>query len=280
MNVSSINPYIRIATPSVLSVGSEIKNRIIFDYELIYIEDGTLYLVYDGKEYCCRKGQFVFLRPGITHAFRKIDAPLSQPHIHFDMVYQTNSEEVPVSFKDEPHLTEQEKQFIRCDIFRTYPQNPLVHFNNHEETVAIFHTITSKSDRSPLAKKALLIQLIDRLIANNFPDVFQKKDFSYAVERQVKDFIDAQQAWTLSLDDLEKQFNYNKFYLEKRFQKTYGTSLIKYCNHHRLQKAKELLQTESVSAVAEKLGYSSVFTFSRAFKQYFGINPSKVQKAR
>jgi len=280
MNIFSINPYIRIATPSLLSVGAEIKNRIIFDYELIYIEDGTLYLVYDGKEYYCQKGQFVFLRPGITHAFRKIDAPLSQPHIHFDMVYQSNSEEVPVSFKDEPHLTEQEKKFIRQDIFCAYPQNPLVHFTNPEEMAAVFYAITSKSDRSLLAKKALLIQLIDQLIANNFPGVFQKKDFSYTVERQVKDFIDAQQAWTFSLDDLEKQFNYNKFYIEKRFQKTYGTSLIKYCNHQRLQKAKELLQTESVSGVAEKLGYSSAFTFSRAFKRNFGISPSKVQKAR
>ena len=280
MDAFFINPYIRIATRSLLSPGAELKKRIIFDYELIYIEEGTLHLIYDGKEYSCQKGQFVFLRPGIAHAFRKIDTPLSQPHIHFDMAYQSDSEEVPVSFKDESHLTEREKQYIRRDIFYAFPQKPLVYFTNREETVSVFHAITNAADQSILAKKALLIQLIEQLIADNFPDFFKKKEEPYAVEQQVKDFIDAQQAWTVSLDDLEKQFNYNKFYLEKRFRNTYGMSLIHYRNHKRLQTAKELLKTESVTAVSDKLGYSSVFVFSRAFKRYFGFPPSQATKAR
>ena len=42
LDISSINPYIRVAMQSVLSKGKIIASRIIFDYELIYIEDGDI----------------------------------------------------------------------------------------------------------------------------------------------------------------------------------------------------------------------------------------------
>ena len=44
ISVNNINPFIRVAMHSVLPKESFIKKRVIFDYELIYIEEGSLVL--------------------------------------------------------------------------------------------------------------------------------------------------------------------------------------------------------------------------------------------
>ena len=112
MDISLVNPYIRVAMNSVLPAGKEIKRRIIFDYELIYIADGKFLFNYNDIDYPCNKGQFIFIRPGIPHSFNGINADLLQPHIHFDMTHRQDSERVPISFKDRDELSEKELEII------------------------------------------------------------------------------------------------------------------------------------------------------------------------
>ena len=58
------------------------------------------------------------------------------------------------------------------------------------------------------------------------------------------------------------------------FQKKYQESVMKYKNKKRLTKALELLKEHTVSDTAVLLGYSSIYTFSRAYKSYYGFSPS------
>ena len=51
MNLNTINPYIRVAMRSILRQGVVIGPRIIYDYELIYLAEGSFTLAYAGKEY-------------------------------------------------------------------------------------------------------------------------------------------------------------------------------------------------------------------------------------
>ena len=50
---------------------------------------------------------------------------------------------------------------------------------------------------------------------------------------------------------------------------------------HRMQKAHDLLRdnTLSISEVAYACGFESLAYFSRSFKKYYGVSPSKVSKA-
>ncbi len=273
---SIINPYIRVAMQSVLKKGMVIDTRIIFDYELIYIADGNFVLNYNGMDYPCHKSQFILLCPGISHSFLSIDTDLSQPHIHFDITCLPDSTQVPVCFKDFEDLTETEKQKIRANIFDDYPQNPLITFSDKETALHLFNRIVTQPTPSPLVQKGLLIELLDMLIADNFPGLFEEgRNSLNHIERQVKDYLDANQGASSSLEDIAEQFNYSKYHLTRQFKKQYGVSLILYRNYNRMQLAKTLLLTETVSAVAEKLGFSSIYVFSRAFKNHFGISPTK-----
>lgn len=278
---SLINPYIRVAMQSVLRKGTTIARRIIFDYELIYIADGEFVLNYDETDYRCSKGQFLLLRPGISHSFSVTDTNLSQPHIHFDITHTADSKQVPICFKDLSDLEVEERKHIREDIFRKYPQNPFVAFSDRQAALDIFYTIVNHSKPSSLTQKGLLIRLIDMLIEDNFPDVLaDNAEFVYNIEEQVKDYLDANQGLTSKLDDIAKQFNYSKSYLEHRFKDRYGIGLIAYRNDKRMQLAKTMLMTLSVSDVSAKLGFSSIYVFSRAFKNHVGVSPGEFKKAR
>lgn len=272
---SIINPYIRVAMQSVLKKGTVIAKRIIFDYELIYIADGKLVLNYNGTDYSCHKGQFLLICPGISHSFLNMDTDVSQPHIHFDITYLPDSKQVPVCFKDLEDLTDEEKKKIRRNIFEHYPQKPFVTFSDTETVLHLFYKIVTQPKPSSLAQKGLLIELLDMLVTDNFPGLFEEsRNALNSIEKLVKDYLDAGQGGSSSLDDIARQFNYSKYYLARRFKKRYGISLMLYRNHRRMQLAKTLLLTENVSAVSEKLGFSSIYVFSRAFKNYFGVSPT------
>ena len=115
------------------------------------------------------------------------------------------------------------------------------------------------------------------LIADNCPTLFTPSE-GYGLARAMRDLMDAGLAHRMSLDDFALRFSYNKFYLSRVFRESYGTGLIEYRNRCRMQEARHLLKTHIVSRVAEELGYGSVYSFSRAFKNHYGYAPSQVQK--
>ncbi len=80
----------------------------------------------------------------------------------------------------------------------------------------------------------------------------------------------------LTMDDLSKHFLLGKTQLYKVFYEKYGKSPMKYYAELKIIEAKKLLRGEnySVTQIADMLGYSSVHTFSRAFKNVEGFSPT------
>ena len=165
---------------------------------------------------------------------------------------------------------------ISKDIFASYPKSPLVTFSDEKNVLKLFYEIVnSQNNAQGLQYKAKLTEIIANLILDNFPDFFSDSSTDkYTVFQQIKDYIDAGQGLSMSLDDFEKQFSYSKFYLDRQFKKRFGSSLIEYRNQKRMQKACELLRNYSVTRVSEILGFSSVYSFSRTFKNEFGVSPA------
>lgn len=273
MHLSLINPYIRVSMRSILSSGHDIARRVIYDYELIYLERGEFTLIYDGITYSCRAGDVIFIRPNIAHSFHIDRGDISQPHIHFDITYRPQSEGIPVSFKDIDDMTETEKRWIHKDYFAAEPRSPIINVKNKEAFLNLFYRIIAK-ETDLIMKKAFMTQLISFIISDNFPDISEKRECS-CVENQLKDYIDAGNGLAMSLDDFAKLFFHSKFYLDKKFKKVFGVGIVQYRNKKRMLQANELLEKHSVTEVAEMLGYQSIYSFSRAYKAHYGSSPSK-----
>lgn len=91
------------------------------------------------------------------------------------------------------------------------------------------------------------------------------------------EYISRNYTGRITNDDLAATAGLSTVYFRKLFTSTIGLSPIAYVQKLRIEKAKELLQTDygNLSDVALWLGYSSLYDFSRAFKKHTGIPPSK-----
>ena len=98
---------------------------------------------------------------------------------------------------------------------------------------------------------------------------------------QMMHYVDTHVCSIQNLEEIANVLNYNYSYLSALFKKTTGQTLSTYYQQKRLETAKLLMADPSLSItqIAEKLNYSSLYTFSRAFKLMFGVSPREYHKS-
>ncbi|MEV0155450.1 AraC family transcriptional regulator [Micromonospora sp. NPDC050686] len=99
-----------------------------------------------------------------------------------------------------------------------------------------------------------------------------------AVERAVEHVIEAiheNYGEELCIDDLARTARYSKFHFTRIFQRTTGLTPGRFLSAVRLQKAKQLLTSTSltVTDISHMVGYTSVGTFSSRFAYSVGVPP-------
>lgn len=73
----------------------------------------------------------------------------------------------------------------------------------------------------------------------------------------------------------------SEVYLRKLFRKTAGVSPSQYLIRLRMERAAMYLrENRNVTETAEAVGYASVYSFSRAFRDRFGISPAFFRKSK
>ncbi len=79
----------------------------------------------------------------------------------------------------------------------------------------------------------------------------------------------------LTVAKLGEIFQLNVSYMGSIFKKTNQLSILQYLTHVRLEAAKKLLLSEQykVGEVAEIVGFTDVFYFSKRFKKMYGVSP-------
>ncbi|MDR0885391.1 MAG: AraC family transcriptional regulator [Clostridiales Family XIII bacterium] len=84
----------------------------------------------------------------------------------------------------------------------------------------------------------------------------------------------------ISLDTLAEELFVSPNHLSRVFSEHVGVSPIKYLIHTRLHHARELLRNEDINVkeVAEAVGYHDAYHFSKLFKKYYGLPPSRAKE--
>jgi len=83
----------------------------------------------------------------------------------------------------------------------------------------------------------------------------------------------------LKIQDLSNLCKISGTYFRKIFQSQFGISPQKYIIHQRLEQAKAIIdhgEFHSLSEVALSVGYEDPLYFSKAFKEKYGVSPSRV----
>ena len=100
--------------------------------------------------------------------------------------------------------------------------------------------------------------------------------------KRVIDYIDEHLSDELSLTALAEVGGFNSSYLSRLFKQEMQRTLSDYILDKRIALAKNLLETPGIQiqAVAEKTGYISPHSFTRAFKMSTGLSPTEYREMR
>jgi transcriptional regulator GlxA family with amidase domain len=84
----------------------------------------------------------------------------------------------------------------------------------------------------------------------------------------------------LDIRQLARDNNVGYAYFRKMFKKYMGVSPLRYHLNLRIMRSRELLLTsdKSINEISDELGFTSVYYFSRLFKNKTGLSPTKFRK--
>lgn len=98
--------------------------------------------------------------------------------------------------------------------------------------------------------------------------------------RKAKEYIRRNYALPISLEEVAEKADYNPAYFSSLFKKHTGQNFSDYLTEVRIEQAKELLKStrDSVTDIAERVGYTDSKYFRKLFKKVTGIRPNDYRK--
>ena len=154
---------------------------------------------------------------------------------------------------------------------------------NVQELVTVFERMERKRMfRKPAYRNysmAALYELFARVEAQSATSgatPFKYKTIKPAVDYIEKNFDDPQ----LDNQRLAQAAGISEVYLRKVFNSVFGVTPARYITNIRMEKAKELLNggVDPISKIAESVGYTNIYHFSKAFKRVTGMTPTEYSK--
>jgi AraC family transcriptional regulator, exoenzyme S synthesis regulatory protein ExsA len=108
---------------------------------------------------------------------------------------------------------------------------------------------------------------------------FQRANTKYPDDFKIRKAVETNVTNNVSLEELAFLCNISLSGFKRHFTRIYGTSPSRWLLQRRMEIARELLQyyNEKPSDVYHKVGYENHSSFTKSFKQYFGITPSQFQ---
>ena len=278
-----IRPFVRYAAHHVW-LDTYWLNRSIWDHEFVFIEQGSLKFIIDGKEYIAKENDLVVLHPKVQHYIGWNGENCSQPHVHFDFVELENSKDITVSTICEDLMNEYEKSLFRENF---YQKNNIdipyiIHLKNPLSIKNLLFKIIDEYEHNrhfkEIALQGMMTELISLVFREN-EDVKEKDDTSRQLN-EIITYMSENVDKNLALQDFADKFKVSQWVLIQNFNKHYGCSPMKFYNKIKLLRAIDLLKYSfySINEIGEKMGFNDPQTFSRWFKNLDGNYPSFYRK--
>lgn len=236
------------------------KGRILDSYYIVYITKGEGLLESAKAEPATVKaGCCFFLYPGVWHRYK--------PHPH------SGWEEYWVGFNGNYPDELMKKGFFSAE-------NAFMEVGLHEELLQLFHALIRNVRTAEVGYRQVVTGITLQILAvlntvsrYKAPDTDQPSKLISKAKFLLQESIET----PVNLQEMVKELpmGYSRF--RKAFREMMGISPNQYHLDLRLEKARELLLSTNltISEVAFKTGFSSIFYFSRLFTHKNGLSPKE-----
>lgn len=239
--------------------------------EITYIVSGEAEVICGDDTYVCKAGDVVFNSMGTKHAIKNLgDKPFRYYYI---------SVEIDKNYS--------KTENILCNFFESLTSKVVTADKSIPNAFQDVFTYLYEDD--PLSR-SLLIDGIRKILICAMRSFEGKANHAYVpdarfdkkrIMAQICSYLNTNVEDINSLKKLPEKFGYSYSYLSAFFSKVMGVSLKNYFLTTRHNYECELLKSGlSVTAVAEKMGYSSIHAFSNAFSAREGKSPSLYAEKR
>lgn len=245
------------------------------DIEIIYLMEGSVKVGVNNELYNLKKEDVLIIPPGGVHYFLKEMEYSERAVIQFRIsIYDTfltgNKDRVAIK-----------PMFNKCrflskgDDFHTLMENQIK---------GIIKEYNEKSNGYKMFLRARLYDLAGILI-RYMPKDCENINYEKQKERlgkldTVMQYVENNYSNNITLDEISKIAGFSKFHFTRFFKENTGMTFIDYLNNFRISMAEWTLINEecSITEVSFKIGFNSIKTFNRVFKNLKGCSPMEYRK--
>jgi AraC-type DNA-binding domain-containing proteins len=265
----------------------EYANDFVFEgekhdfWEFLYVDKGEVEVMADTEGYKLKQGDIIFHKPDEFHsvwANKKIAPNLVVVAFECKSPAMVNFE------KKIFNLDDQDRNLLAGIIsegFKTF-QPPLdMHWVN---------TLKKKPD-APFASEQLIRiyfeTLLIHLVRKGLPLKSEVRLSTTARERTEEDvikriinYMQDNLSENLTIDAICRFSSMGRTHLKNIFKEKTGMSVVEYFKSQKIDYAKKLIREGeyNITEISENLGYSTIHSFSRHFKNVSGMSPSEYAK--
>ncbi|NLY17428.1 MAG: AraC family transcriptional regulator [Clostridiaceae bacterium] len=245
-------------------------------YQIVFILGGEGKISFgDSIKHACANQAYIF-KPNVVH---KIEASRLKPLNIIEMKFYCNNPET-------------ENLIYSLTPFVNDVGQPL-----RMAFISFVEEIKLHDDYTPCIIKALFTQLIlswkrmseqgeNDSETNNTDNLYIEKNINKDDLKRgdyldsVVEYIHKNYSSEIKLKDLADIAYLSPIYLCSAFKDRFGVSPIQYLQNIRCENAKRLLAdtNETITIIAERVGFQSIYYFSRFFKSHTGISPNEYRK--
>ncbi|HAX51838.1 helix-turn-helix domain-containing protein [Muricomes intestini] len=259
------HPLVRILYPT--DVGFFPKARAHYrereegadQYILIYCVDGKGIIEVDGKTYSIKKAEAFCIPRGKRHKY-----------------YADNQDPWSILWV---HFKGENTKYFPLDECRTVQINS----KYSENRMAVFFNLIFRvlERNYTMGNFIYLSQVLSLLLAEVY--YREKVDESSVQDKHVTmviRFMYKNLTKQLTLEEISREVDLSKSYLNSIFKEQTGRSPVDFFLHLKMQEACKLLQSTDmyIYEVSTKMGYTDPYYFSRIFKKVVGVSPKEYKK--
>lgn len=250
-------------------------------WEMMYVDSGQAKIISEDKAYYLKQGEAFFHQPNKAHTIHTDDNFANSAIISFEC----KSKAIKALTNKILTFNDYEKGLLNKIV-----SEAKISFNDKLNDAYL--TKMNKKEQAPFGGEQIIKNCIEllfvSLIRNENTYVKDLEEINInlnsnkivdSVKMILLDKLDNSTA--INLDDISYRLGFSKSYIKTQFKKSAGISVIQYFIKLKIDKAKKLLsqQKYSVSEIADLLGFSSVYYFSRQFKLHTDMSPTEYIKS-